>query len=66
MRFLWSQIAWGSRLCPWIFEKNVQKKVIQILVPRNGHSNETGTPTLNQRVRVSYKNIPEGIMNKAA
>jgi hypothetical protein len=46
MRFVWSQIAWGSRLCPWIFEKKVQKKVIQILVPRNGQSNETGSPTL--------------------
>ena len=28
-------------------KKNVQKKVIHIRVPSNGHSNETGTPTLN-------------------
>ena len=58
MRFLWSQIAWGSRLCPWIFLNNVQKKVINIRVPRNGYSKETGTPTLKyKRLATLYHNL---------
>ena len=34
----------GIKTMPLIFYKSVQKKVIVIRVPRNGHSNETGTP----------------------
>ena len=44
------RITTTTTVCACIFQKNVQKKVIHIRVPSNGHSNETGTPTLNRHL----------------